>query len=64
MSLGQLISGKVGINQMSGIVGIVSIVGSAAKQNMLNLITYYIMLSANLGIFNLLPIPPLDGSKI
>lgn len=64
ISLWQLITGKVGLNQMSGIVGIVSIVGNATKQNIINLITYYIMLSANLGIFNLLPIPPLDGSKI
>lgn len=64
LSLKKLVTGQVSMNQMSGIVGIVSSVGDASKQNILNIFSSFIMLSVNLGIFNLLPIPVLDGSKI
>lgn len=63
-SLGNLFTGKLKVTDMSGIVGVVSVVGTAVNQNVLNLANYFILLSLNLGIFNLLPIPVLDGSKI
>lgn len=63
-SLGGLFSGSIHINDMSGIVGIVSSMSSAAQENIRNILSYFIMISINLGIVNLLPIPVLDGSKI
>lgn len=64
LSLKGLITREVKLNQMSGVVGIVDAVGQAAHENLLNVLHYFILLSINLGIFNLLPIPVLDGSKI
>jgi len=63
-SLKGLFTGEVSMNDMSGVVGIVSVVGDAAKDNIINVLSYFIMISINLGIVNLLPIPVLDGSKI
>lgn len=66
-SFWQMITGKIGVDQMSGPVGIVSEVNNAVKAetggwlNVLNLIA---LLTINLGIFNLLPIPALDGGRI
>ena len=64
-SIGGLITGKYKISDMSGIVGIVSIMGSVAKPSTAYLFFYFAaIISVNLGIMNLLPIPGLDGSKI
>ena len=66
-SLWGMITGKVGVEQMSGPVGIVSEVnsavtsGSGALLRVLNLIA---LLTINLGVFNLLPIPALDGGRL
>lgn len=66
-SLWQMLTGKVGVDQMSGPVGIVSEVNSAVKSGsyawlyVLNLIA---LLTINLGVFNLLPIPALDGGRL
>lgn len=51
-------------DQLSGIVGIVAIGGQHIEMNILRLFHFSIFLNVNLAIFNLLPIPPLDGSKI
>ncbi|MCI8890978.1 MAG: RIP metalloprotease RseP [Eubacterium sp.] len=71
-SLGQLVTGHVGINDMSGPVGIVKTIGdtyteaksSGAFMVFLNMLNICILLSANLGIMNLLPIPALDGGRL
>ncbi len=71
-SLKYLISGKVGIEEVSGPVGIVSVVGNIVDQTenegvgivLLNLINFATLLSANLGVMNLLPIPALDGGRL
>ena len=66
-SFWQMITGKVGVDQMSGPVGIVSEVNNAVNSGSyswlyaLNLVA---LLTINLGIFNLLPIPALDGGRI
>lgn len=60
----QLFTGKADINEFSGPVGIVSIVNDVAKTGFVNVLYLTAMLSLNLGILNLLPIPALDGSKI
>lgn len=67
-----LVTGQVGIRQMSGPVGIVNLVDNTYKAaapagwsmvvvNLLNIAT---LLSANLGVLNLLPIPALDGGRL
>lgn len=71
-SLGQLFTGHVGINDMSGPVGIVKTIGdtytevksSGVLMVFLNMLNICILLSANLGIMNLLPIPALDGGRL
>jgi regulator of sigma E protease len=71
-SLGQLFTGHVGINDMSGPVGIVKTIGdtytevksSGVFMVFLNMLNICILLSANLGIMNLLPIPALDGGRL
>lgn len=72
MSLGKLFTGQFGIRDLSGPVGVVDVIGDtyeAARSegsmvlwaSMLNIA---VLLSANLGIMNLLPIPALDGGRL
>lgn len=70
--LKMLVTGKVGLDQMAGPVGIVNLVDDtyeAAKPAgmaivFLNLMNIGVLLSANLGVMNLLPIPALDGGRL
>lgn len=59
-----LITGQVPMSDMAGPVGIVKEIGSAAKMGILNVINLAALLSINLGVANLLPIPALDGGRI
>lgn len=70
-SLIGLISGRFGMNELSGPVGIVDSVNDVAQENKDNpdvvvslLVNLLAVISMNLGIFNLLPIPALDGGRI
>jgi regulator of sigma E protease len=71
-SLGMLVTGKVKANELAGPVGIVDMIGSIYKDSapsgfvtvFLSLASFSIMLSANLGVMNLLPIPALDGGRL
>ena len=66
-SFWQMITGKIGVDQMSGPVGIVSEVNNAVNsgsQSWLYVLNLIALLTINLGIFNLLPIPALDGCRI
>ncbi len=66
-SLWQLVTGRVGVDEMSGPVGIVSEVNTAVnsgRYSLLNVLNLVALLTINLGIFNLLPIPALDGGRI
>ena len=63
-SLIDLIAGKFGLNAISGPVGITAVVGSATKQSINNLWPIMALITINLGIFNLLPIPALDGGRL
>ncbi len=62
--LGQLFTGKAGISQMSGPVGIVQGVAQAAEEGPASYIKWLAMISALLGLFNLLPLPALDGGRM
>lgn len=59
--LGQLLTGKASIKQFSGPVGIAEESGRAAEAGFIVLLEFMALISLNLAIFNLLPIPILDG---
>ncbi len=71
-SLKMLVTGQVSVNDMAGPVGIVTTVADVYDQSLadgayyvfLNLLNIAILLSANLGVMNLLPIPALDGGRL
>ena len=62
--IGNLISGQANISGLSGPVGIVRMIGSSSQQGIFTLLTLAAIISANLGAFNLLPFPALDGGTI
>lgn len=77
VSLGMLISGEVGVGEMSGPVGVVDAMNSAVNDaassapagqglmaGLLALLSLASFISVNIGIMNLLPIPALDGGRI
>ncbi len=64
LGLIDLIVGRVGIEGLGGVVKVGQIVGEASKYGIANLLTLAAMISVNLGVMNLLPIPALDGGRI
>ena len=63
-SLYDLISGRYGIEAVSGPVGVTGAITDAAKTGAYSLFYIVVVISMNLGIFNLLPIPALDGGTL
>ncbi|MBR2488952.1 MAG: site-2 protease family protein [Clostridia bacterium] len=63
-SLIDLIGGKYGISAISGPVGVTVAISNAAKQSLQNLLPIMALITINLGIFNLLPLPALDGGRL
>lgn len=72
-SLKLMLTGGVTVNDLSGPVGIVQNMGEVYEESVqndgyfyafLNMMSWAIMLSANLGVMNLLPIPALDGGRL
>lgn len=62
--LGTLISGNFSIDDLSGPVGIYKATEVAASYGVFNLMYWAALLSINLGIMNLLPLPALDGGRL
>ena len=62
-SLVDLVSGKYGFKHISGPVGVTQAITEAAQTGVQNLIYLAAVICINLGIFNLLPIPALDGGR-
>ena len=62
--LGQLFTGKVSTKELSGPVGIVSIVNEQSKLGFIYVAYLTALISLNLAIINLLPFPALDGGRI
>lgn len=62
--LKQLFTGKVGVGQLSGPIGVVGAISSAASNGLYSLLYITAFLSVNLGFINLLPIPALDGGRL
>lgn len=63
-SLVGMITGRFGMDAVSGPVGIIDTVGQVAQVSLASLVNLIVLISMNLGIFNLLPIPALDGGRI
>lgn len=59
-----LFSGKVSLKEVSGPVGIFKVVGEVSKFGWVSIISLCVVLSINIGVLNLLPIPALDGGRI
>ena len=64
LSLVDLVTGNVAINQMSGPVGIVSTISDAVSYGLESVLMILAMITINLGVFNLLPFPALDGGRL
>lgn len=62
--LGSLITGKFSIDDLSGPVGIYKATEEVAQYGVYNLMHWAAILSINLGIMNLLPLPALDGGRL
>lgn len=63
LSLLDLIAGRVPINQLSGPVGIVTEISKAVKIGWQPVVQMLALISINLGIMNMLPVPALDGGR-
>ncbi len=72
LSLKELVTGGLGMDDLSGPVGVVDAIGTAYEETKdegtvimwMNLLNMAVLLSANLGVMNLLPLPALDGGRL
>ncbi len=64
ITLRGLFTGGLSVNQLSGPVGIYSIVGTQASAGFENILYLIALLSINVGFINLLPFPAFDGGRI
>jgi regulator of sigma E protease len=64
VNLYQLVTRQLPADDITGPIGIFYYVGQAAKQGLFDVLFLAALISINLGLFNLLPIPALDGSKL
>ena len=63
-SLRMLGTGEAGVGDLAGVVGIVHMTGEVALHGLIPLLIFASIININLGIFNLLPFPALDGGHI
>jgi len=63
-SLGMLVTGKVGVDQLAGPVGVAEVMADTAKHSMAYFFQLVAFISINLGVMNLLPLPALDGGRL
>ena len=64
VSLGMLVSGQVGVDQLSGPVGVASVMATTASYSISAFLQLVAFISINLGVMNLLPLPALDGGRL
>lgn len=62
-SIGDLVTGKLGISDLSGPVGVGQVVNQASSQGFKSLLMLASLISISIGMFNLLPFPALDGGR-
>lgn len=63
-SLGELLTGKISIKSMGGPVTTIKVASEAATSGLQSFLNIASFIGVNLAVFNLLPIPALDGSKV
>lgn len=63
-SLGELLTGKLGLKAMGGPVTTIKVTSQAASSGLLSFLNIAAFIGVNLAVFNLLPIPALDGCKV
>ncbi len=63
-SIAQMITGRFGLEAVSGPVGMSEAVGEAVSAGFMTLFYLFAVISVNLGVMNLLPLPALDGGRI
>ena len=70
MSLGDLVTGRVAVSELSGVIGVVDVVSEegakaqTAAVGIVNVVSMMALIAVNLAVMNLLPIPALDGGRI
>lgn len=64
ISIGQLVTGQATISDLSGPIGTAQAVGEATKAGMSTVMNLFAFITVNVGIFNILPIPALDGGRL
>ncbi len=62
--LGELLTGRLGLDAMGGPVTTIKLTSEIAAQNVQSFLEIAAYIGVNLAVFNLLPIPALDGSKV
>ena len=63
-SLGELLTGKLGMEAVGGPITTIKVTSEAASSSMLSFLNIAALIGVNLAVFNLLPIPALDGCKV
>ena len=63
-SLGELITGRIGIDSMGGPVTTITVTAQAASSGIRSFLNIGAFIGVNLAVFNLLPVPALDGCKV
>ena len=63
-TLGQLLTGKMSVKYVSGPVGISSAIAESAKIGLNSVLSLMALISLNLAVMNLLPLPALDGGRL
>lgn len=63
-SFGQLLTGKLGMESMGGPVTTIQVTAEAASDGMFSFLNTSAFIGVNLAVFNLLPVPALDGCKV
>lgn len=63
-SLADLIGGRFGLDAISGPIGMTELVGTAVVAGWESLLYLWVIISVNLGVMNLLPLPALDGGRL
>ncbi|PAF51594.1 RIP metalloprotease RseP [Helicobacter sp. 13S00477-4] len=63
-SIEKIFSGVVSVNEVGGVISIVGFISKASQNDLIVLLSLVAIISVNLGVLNLFPIPALDGGQI
>lgn len=64
IAVGQLITGQSSINELSGPIGTAQAIGQAVSVGLSTVMYLFAFITINVGIFNILPLPALDGGRL